>query len=86
MTGHRSQRVFDGYYNVLDKDILTVNDKLFQPQYKEEKNPKNHGEKPQQVKKITPEIEEQLKTLFRMKEIGTLPEDIWRERVKELIS
>ena len=86
MTGHRSQRVFDSYYNVLDKDILTVNDKLFQPHYRSEKHPEKLEEKPQDVKKITPEIEEQLKTLLRMKEIGTLPEDIWRERVKKLIS
>ena len=30
--------------------------------------------------------EEQLKTLLRLKEMGTLPEDIWKEKVKQLIS
>ena len=37
-------------------------------------------------KSITSETEEQLKTLLRLKEMGTLPEDIWKEKVKQLIS
>jgi hypothetical protein len=34
---------------------------------------------------FTSETEEQLKTLLRLKEMVTLPEDIWKEKVKELI-
>ena len=80
MTGHTTQKVFDGYYNVLDKDIMKVNDGLFNQELDQKK-----GHQPQQ-KAITSEIEQQLKTLLRLKETGTLPEDIWKEKVKQLIS
>ena len=40
----------------------------------------------QKSKSITSETEEQLKTLLRLKEMGTLPEDVWKEKVKQLIS
>jgi len=78
MTGHTTQKVFDGYYNVLDKDIMKVNDGLFNQELDQKKNKKS--------KSITSETEEQLKTLLRLKEMGTLPEDIWKEKVKQLIS
>ena len=72
------QKVFDGYYNVLDKDIMKVNDGLFNQELDQKKEKKS--------KSITSETEEQLKTLLRLKEMGTLPEDIWKEKVKQLIS
>ena len=78
MTGHTTQKVFDGYYNVLDKDIMKVNDGLFNQELDRKKEKKS--------KSITSETEEQLKTLLRLKEMGTLPEDIWKEKVKQLIS
>ena len=78
MTGHTTQKVFDGYYNVLDKDIMKVNDGLFNQELDQKKEKKS--------KSITSETEEQLKTLLRLKEMGTLPEDIWKEKVKQLIS
>ena len=42
--------------------------------------------KEKKSKSITSETEEQLKTLLRLKETGTLPEDVWKEKVKQLIS
>ena len=78
MTGHTTQKVFDGYYNVLDKDIMKVNDGLFNQELDQKKEKKS--------KSITAETEEQLKTLLRLKEMGTLPEDVWKEKVKQLIS
>ena len=29
MTGHKSRKVFDGYYEILDEDIKYMNDELF---------------------------------------------------------
>ena len=78
MTGHTTQKVFDGYYNVLYKDIMKVNDGLFNQELDQKKEKKS--------KSITSETEEQLKTLLRLKEMGTLPEDVWKEKVKQLIS
>ena len=62
MTGHTTQKVFDGYYNVLDKDIMKVNDGLFNQELDQKKNKKS--------KSITSETEEQLKTLLRFKGNG----------------
>ena len=77
MTGHTTQKVFDGYYNVLDKDIMKVNDGLFNQELDKKKEKKS--------KLIKPETEEKLKTLLKLKEMGTIPEDVWKEKVRELI-
>ena len=47
---------------------------------------KDLNSKQKKSKSITSETEEQLKALLRLKEMGTLPEDIWKEKVKQLIS
>ena len=57
---------------------MKVNDGLFNQELDQKKEKKS--------KSITSETEEQLKTLLRLKETGTLPEDIWKEKVKQLIS
>ena len=58
--------------------MLTVADGLFNQELDQKKEKKS--------KSITSETEEQLKTLLRLKEMGTLPEDVWKEKVKQLIS
>jgi hypothetical protein len=55
---------------------MKVNDGLFNQELDQKKEKKS--------KSITSETEEQLKTLLRLKEMGTLPEDVWKEKVKQL--
>jgi len=86
MTGHRSQKVFDGYYNVLDKDIMKVNDDLFSETLKDDYNKNgNESTTSKDVNISSPEVEEQLKTLLRLKEQGILPDEIYNDKVRQLI-
>ena len=55
---------------------MKVNDGLFNQELDQKKEKKS--------KSITSETEEQLKTLLRLKEMGTLPEDVCKEKVKQL--
>ncbi|KJF42852.1 tyrosine-type recombinase/integrase [Draconibacterium sediminis] len=86
MTGHSSQKVFDGYYNVLDKDIMKVNDDLFSDNLKKKYNNKeNKPKKTKEVNITSPETEEQLKTLQQLNEKGVLPDEIYTEKVRQLM-
>ena len=84
MTGHTTQKVFDGYYSVLDKDIMSVNDDLYSQSLRDDYNsPKN----PKKQSKITsePELEEQLKRLLMLNEKGILPTELYNKKVSQLI-
>jgi len=49
MTGHKSRKVFDGYYEILDEDIKYKNDDLFSEMIVEEKKSlKNQKVQPHQ--------------------------------------
>ena len=38
MTGHKSQKVFDGYYNILKGDRMKNNDKIFSTNLKDDES------------------------------------------------
>ena len=84
MTGHKSQKVFDGYYSVLDKDIMSVNDELYSQSLKENYTSSKPKDKPS--KNIDePELEGKLKVLLVMFEKGLLPQKLYEKKVSELI-
>ena len=60
MTGHTTQKVFDGYYSVLDKDIMSLNDDLYSQNLNEDYNTPNTTKKTSKSN-FEPELEEQLK-------------------------
>lgn len=82
MTGHSSQKVFDGYYSVLDKDILSVNDDLYSQTLKVDYN---SSEKGSEEDKPSSDIENELKRLQEFYDKGILPENIYQKKVEKLI-
>lgn len=82
MSGHTSQKVFDGYYSVLDKDILSVNDDLYSQSLKEDYNsqetlkPKNE---------VSQNVEEELKRLQEFFEKGILPQKLYEKKVEQIL-
>lgn len=83
MTGHNTQKVFDGYYSVLDKDIMSVNDDLYSQTLKEDYNIKEKDSKPKN--KLSTDVENELKRLQEFYEKGILPQKIYEEKVSQII-
>jgi len=84
MTGHTTQKVFDGYYSVLDKDIMSVNDDLYSQILKEDYTSSKPSKK-QSKPSSNQELEEQLKRLLELNEKGILPDNIYTKKVSQLI-
>lgn len=80
LSGHKSQKVFDGYYQVLDKDLLKNNNSMFSLNISESEPKRKPKSKPnlnisdEQVNQLT-----QLKQLF---DNGLLDESEYKERKK----
>ena len=85
MTGHTTQKVFDGYYSVLDKDIMSLNDDLYSQNLNEDYNTPNTTKKTSKSN-FEPELEEQLKRLFEFYDKGILPSKLYEEKVRQLIN
>ena len=84
MTGHTTQKVFDGYYSVLDKDIMSVNDDLYSQTLREDyTSPKPSNKQSKSTSKE--ELEEQLKRLLELNEKGILPDNLYTKKVSQLI-
>jgi integrase len=77
MTGHKSQKVFDGYYNILKGDRMKNNDKIFSTNLKDDESENSFG--------ITKHQEEKLKKEKSLFDIGLLPKEIYLERVREIM-
>jgi len=82
MTGHSSQKVFDGYYSVLDKDIMSVNDDLYSQTLKEDYN--SSKEVPEKSLNSS-DVENELKRLQEFYDKGILPENIYQKKVEQII-
>ena len=79
MTGHKSQKVFDGYYNILKGDRMKNNDKIFSTDLKEDNNKiKSNG--------ISNHQEEQLIKYKSLYDSGILPKEIYLEEVRKIMS
>lgn len=83
MTGHTTYKVFDGYYEVIDKDILEVNDDLYSQNLKEDYNPSKKVSKPKQTS--TSGVENELKVLHEFYEKGILPKNIYEKKVEKIL-
>ena len=77
MTGHKSQKVFDGYYNILKGDRMKNNDKIFSTNLKDDKSENSSG--------ITKHQEEQLKKEKSLYDTGLLPKELYLERVRKIM-
>lgn len=88
MTGHNSQKVFDGYYNVLDKDILSLvevkNEELYSQILKEDYN--EQEKVTESTKSIySEEVENELKRLKEFYDKGNLPEVLYHKKVSKIL-
>ena len=83
MTGHTTQKVFDGYYSVLDKDIMSVNDDLYSQTLKEDYNSQEEVSKPKN--KVSTDVENELKRLQEFYEKGILPQKIYEKKVEQVL-
>ena len=88
MTGHNSQKVFDGYYNVLDKDILSLvevkNEELYSQILKEDYN--EQEKVTESTKSIySEEVENELKRLKEFYDKGNLPEILYHKKVSKIL-
>lgn len=77
MTGHKSQKVFDGYYNILKGDRMKNNDKIFSTNLKDDKSENSLG--------ITKHQEERLKKEKSLFDIGLIPKEVYLERVRKIM-
>ena len=77
MTGHKSQKVFDGYYNILKGDRMKNNDKIFSTNLKDDKSEESSG--------ISKHQEEQLTKYKSLFDSGLLPKEVYLEEVRKVI-
>ena len=77
MTGHKSQKVFDGYYNILKGDRMKNNDKIFSTELKEVTSDNSSG--------ISKHQEEQLTKYKSLFDSGLLPKEVYLEEVRKVI-
>lgn len=83
MTGHTTQKVFDGYYSILDKDILSVNDDLYSQTLKDDYNSQEEVSEPN--KPTSTDVENELKRLQEFFDKGILPEKIYEKKVEQIL-
>ena len=83
MTGHTTQKVFDGYYSILDKDILSVNDDLYSQTLKDDYNSQEEVSEPNEPTSI--DVENELKRLQEFFDKGILPEKIYEKKVEQIL-
>jgi len=77
MTGHKSQKVFDGYYNILKGDRMKNNDKIFSTNLKDDKSEESSG--------ISKHQEEQLTKYKSLFDSGLLPKEVYLEEVRKVM-
>ncbi|NQV93453.1 tyrosine-type recombinase/integrase [Candidatus Kaiserbacteria bacterium] len=77
MTGHKSQKVFDGYYNILKGDRMKNNDKLFSINLNEPKKKPKEG--------ISVFQEEELKKYKSLYDTGLIDKEFYREEVRRIL-
>lgn len=82
MTGHTTYKVFDGYYEVIDKDILEVNDDLYSQNLKEDYNSSNEVS---EGEFLSTEDENKLKRLHEVFERGGIPKHIYEKKVENIL-
>ena len=82
MTGHTTYKVFDGYYEVIDKDILEVNDDLYSQNLKEDYNSSNEVS---EGEFLSTEDENKLKRLHEVFERGGIPKHIYEKKVEKIL-
>ncbi len=75
MTGHRSQKVFDGYYEILEKDIEGLNRNIYKKTIPEKQNNNNNMNS----------LESQLEKLKTLYDKGLIPKDIYDKKVSDLL-
>ena len=86
MTGHKSRKVFDGYYEILDKEKRDINDDLFMD-YLEPKTSTPQKNKPSQ-KTSTPfskEKEDEIEKLKYSLDKGWITQEKYDELFQKLI-
>lgn len=76
MTGHRSQKVFDGYYDILESDIEGINRNIYKklPEINTDESQTNLS------------LKDKLKELKDLLEEGLIPKEIYTKKVSELMS
>jgi len=74
MTGHRSQKVFDGYYEILEKDIEGLNRNIYKKTSPEKQKSNSENS-----------LEGELKKLKILYDKGFIPESIYNQKVSELL-
>ena len=77
MTGHKSQKVFDGYYNILKGDRMKNNDKIFSTNLKDDKSEKSSI--------ISKHQEEQLIKYKSLFDSGLIPKEVYLEDVRKIL-
>lgn len=78
MTGHTSQKVFDGYYQILKGDRMKNNDKMFSTDLEETNQKTKSG--------VSKNQEEQLKKYKSLFDTGLIPKDVYNDEVRRILS
>ena len=79
MTGHKSQKVFDGYYSIIKGHRMKNNDKIFSLQL-------NDDDKKEPKTGISFHQEEELKKYKSLFDSGLIPKDIYHDEVKRILA
>ncbi len=78
MTGHKSQKVFDGYYSIMKGHRMKNNEKIFSLNLTDEKRKTKDG--------ISFHQEERLKKEKSLFDSGLVPKEVYLERVREILT
>ena len=78
MTGHKSQKVFDGYYSIMKGHRMKNNEKIFSLNLTDEKRKTKDG--------ISFHQEERLKKEKSLFDYGLVPKEVYLERVREILT
>jgi hypothetical protein len=76
MTGHKSQKVFDGYYEILKGDRMKNNSKVFSTTLIDDEKKDENG--------FTSHQKEQLKKCKSLYDIGTYDREMYMEEVRRI--
>ena len=78
MTGHKSQKVFDGYYSILKGHRMKNNDKIFSTELKDDKEELKDG--------ITSHQKEQLTKYKSLYDTGLINKSFYEDELRRILS
>lgn len=84
MTGHKSRKVFDGYYEVYDEDLKYMNDDLFSEELDTPKTKKTTEPQQEITSPFTEEQEEELKQLKYSLDKGWITKELFEKEFNRI--